>query len=494
MKKYSNNITLFSILIVAAFTRLWGIGWGLPLKKAHIDESVVIFYTMRFLTGDLNPHVFFDYPSLFPYILGAAFFFAFLAGKTVGVFASLDQFVGIYLNGDASFIYIIARLISASFAIASVYLIYKIGRENFSRGLLPAFIFAITPLHVIHSHYATVDVACVFFVLLAFLFLGRYYQEGGDKNIYLGSFILGLGAAAKYYPAMFFLPLIYFIYEKNKSLSFRKVSAPVFCGILGFISGCPYAVLDFPAFASRFWDRFQLIVWSPKSSLHIGDFFLPMINLQSVFTLPMLIFIFAGILLSLKISKQNRKYLIFWLSFPVFYLLFLGTWKVRSTHYLMPVLPFIILIACYGYDSINWLAQRKWLKYALIAAFCVAPMARIYYFERMLTFRDTRLQSYDWIKQNLPRGSRILRLSYTPEFTQSDSFFVKVDWVSKMIGTPPQTLFKQYDYIIMTKPSDNAGKQWESNLLNYYKIINEWENKSGFEYSFHNPRVVIYGK
>lgn len=72
--KKKEKVYLAIILLTGLFVRLWGIGWGLPMKKAHIDESVVIFYTMRFFTGDFNPRVFFDMPTLFLYILFAAFF------------------------------------------------------------------------------------------------------------------------------------------------------------------------------------------------------------------------------------------------------------------------------------------------------------------------------------------------------------------------------------------------------------------------------------
>jgi len=97
LKLNDNKFSMFilsGILLAAAALRFWGINWGLPLKKAHIDESVVIFYTMRFFTGDLNPHIFFDYPTLFLYVLYFFFSIAFAAGKIAGLFTSLDQFVG----------------------------------------------------------------------------------------------------------------------------------------------------------------------------------------------------------------------------------------------------------------------------------------------------------------------------------------------------------------------------------------------------------------
>ncbi|MFH0948020.1 MAG: hypothetical protein V1833_03380 [Elusimicrobiota bacterium] len=63
---------IWLILSISTIVRVWGINFAFPLRYAHIDESVVIFYTMRFFTGDFNPNPFFDYPTLYLYLL---FFF-----------------------------------------------------------------------------------------------------------------------------------------------------------------------------------------------------------------------------------------------------------------------------------------------------------------------------------------------------------------------------------------------------------------------------------
>src|SRR3989339_844829 len=253
-------LTLAALIATAVLLRLWGIDWGLPLKKAHIDESVVLFYTMRFFTGDLNPHVFFDYPTLYLYLLWLVYSAWFIAGKTMGVFGSLDSFVGIYLNGDSSSFFVIGRALSVLFAAGSIYLVYRIGKENFSEGFLPALLFSLVPVHVLHSHYSTVDVPALFFVLFAFLHFGRYYSGSGAKNLYLASFLLGLGAAVKYYPFVFLLPVWAVVVYLEKKAAVRKILLSAAASVSAFIAGCPFALLDYKAFISRFSDRLNLIV------------------------------------------------------------------------------------------------------------------------------------------------------------------------------------------------------------------------------------------
>jgi len=229
--------------------------------------------------------------------------------------------------------------------VASTYLVYRIGKENFHSGLLPALIFAIAPLHVIHSHYATVDVACLFFVLFAFLFLGRYYHDGGQNNINYGALLLGLGTATKYYPAIFFLPMLYFIHDREKHFSIKAYLLPALFLFFGFVAGCPFSIIDFPAFISRFVDRLGLIVWSTGNATVSPHGWTAITGgMISSLTAPLFLSLLPGIFIAFVNSGKYRKTVLFWASFPAAYALFLGTWKIISAHYLMPLIPFFILI------------------------------------------------------------------------------------------------------------------------------------------------------
>src|SRR5687768_3188851 len=106
---------------VALALRLWAVTWGLPLARAHIDESVVVFYAVRAMAGALDPAVFFDYPSLFLYWLAAAFrVAAWLKGL------SAEAAVRAYLDGSAGLFLVTGRLLSAGLGALSVWLLYRI--------------------------------------------------------------------------------------------------------------------------------------------------------------------------------------------------------------------------------------------------------------------------------------------------------------------------------------------------------------------------------
>jgi hypothetical protein len=101
-------------VLLAAGLRAVAFGWGLPLKYAHIDESVVSFYAMRIAAGVFNPG-FYDYPGLFLNLL-AGFFRAGLA-LAGGSFADAALR---YAAGDSAALTLTARGLSFLFALGTV--------------------------------------------------------------------------------------------------------------------------------------------------------------------------------------------------------------------------------------------------------------------------------------------------------------------------------------------------------------------------------------
>lgn len=69
-----NKLKVLLILCAASIVRLHGISFCLPFRYGHIDESVVIFYTMRFFGEDITSFPFFDYLILYLYLLLAVYF------------------------------------------------------------------------------------------------------------------------------------------------------------------------------------------------------------------------------------------------------------------------------------------------------------------------------------------------------------------------------------------------------------------------------------
>ena len=133
----------------------------------------------------------------------------------------------------------------ALFNVATVYLIYRVGKELFSKkaGLIAAFLYSISPLVIIHSRSSWNPNVMPFFSIAA---LYVAYKGIERKNLYLLGFSgVLLGIAMQLHYLTIFLGGISFVYillaeildreKSNKLLALFKKYIAVFAGfVLGF--------------------------------------------------------------------------------------------------------------------------------------------------------------------------------------------------------------------------------------------------------------------
>lgn len=112
---------------------------------------------------------------------------------------------------------LMARSTSIIFGVASIILMYLIGRQLYSKkvSILAALLLALSSFHII-STQIEMDIATAFFVLFAaFCFIKRLQKDGHFS--YLAAIFIGVAALIKTL-ALFFVPafvLFYFIYHKK---------------------------------------------------------------------------------------------------------------------------------------------------------------------------------------------------------------------------------------------------------------------------------------
>lgn len=490
ISKRKIGIAVAAIVAGSFALRVWAIGWGMPLRQAHIDESVMIFYAMHLFAE----HVFYDYPTLFVYLLWIVFSGVFGAGSLLGAFASLDQFAGAFLHGDPSLFYIPARLLSACAGTASVYLLYRIGKEQWGVGYAPAVILAVLPYHVLHSHYATPDVTAVFFLLWACLHFGRYYNTAAVRELYRGSFVLGLAVATKYYPAVFFLPVMAVLLARGRRAAIKPLAMAIVLGTAGFAIGCPYAVLHFPDFLQKLMYHAHLTAGVPEPAS-----FLPTVKALARLLTGKRMFILCGAWAVvctggfIAAPAAGRRRLVFWLSLPLVYLCLISFWRSPNERYLMGVIPFLILT---GTGASALIAARFDRPRILHIPGLAATLLFVGLSVRsglLLARPDTRITARTWMMEHIPPGARILRTINTPEFTAADPYAVTVDWFGDTIKTtPPAALAQTYDFILVSAESRNAGNERDSHFAGPFRRVRTWQAPPSPP--FHNPTVTLYRK
>lgn len=189
-------------VVVAAglVVRMIGLTWGLPdathLFSYHPDEFHSLRGALSLALGDPNPH-FFNYGSLYLYLVALA-----AAVGHGGLFASIAEAVpgGPILPEAIRAWTLDARIVTVISALATIVAVWAIGRYLWGEraGLAAGLFLALAPLHVLHSHYATVDVPGAFFVALALLFAVRLARAPTLRDAIWAGVAAGLAASVKY--------------------------------------------------------------------------------------------------------------------------------------------------------------------------------------------------------------------------------------------------------------------------------------------------------
>lgn len=490
------------ILLLGLWARLWGVTHGLPLRYEHIDESVVIFYSMRFFTGDLNPHIFFDYPTLFLYILFASLS-ALYGILSIFFKISLEKFLELFYFFDVTPFYLTARGLSLLFSVGSLLLLFQITRKLTDRAtaLWATLFLAFCLPSALYAHYGTVDSAAQFFFLLAVSAGIPLARSASSLKCLWAGFACGLAGAAKYYGAIQTLPAAWLIL-KNRFLPAGGGFPPdgragafggkrwrslalLFSGAgLGFFIGCPFAFLDSKSFLARFTDRFSLFISpGPPQGWH---------HLEYLFTLgknwDWILLILSGIGMVWAFRRAlSEKYLL--LSTCVLFG-FIGIWKSANARYMLPMYPLLCLFAAFGWMRLKTaLFSLRPALGTLLGFILLIPSGwRILKMNHSFTQQDTRLLAAEWARRNLSIGARILCGPFTPEFPK-DSFRVVRDWEDRRKRGPEKKLLRDFSWVI-TSSLHRDPPEFEEFLARRGTLIAKFSAASYGE--FHNPAIRLW--
>jgi 4-amino-4-deoxy-L-arabinose transferase-like glycosyltransferase len=344
------KILFVVVFLIALLFRLWGINYDLPYIY-HPDEPVALAILQTMLrTGDLNPH-FFHWPSFLLYVNLAIYIPYYLLGKLLGVFQSpgeildLTQLAMGVTYTSTSLTVLLGRLITVTFSLGSVLLTFLIGRQLSGKlwvGLIAAFMIAISPTNVGQSRFITPDTFATFFILASFLMSVLIFQKGGIGYYLLGGIFIGLAASSKYNGVLAVIPLLiaHFLSRGWTGLKDYKLVLSLGLTALFFLTATPFAVLDYPAFLVDLnFDRQHYATGHPGMEGATLQWYL---NYLWQTTGPLYLLAALEILRGLYIRS---KPLILLSSFPLLYFLFISRFIVRNERTILPLTPFLFLLA-----------------------------------------------------------------------------------------------------------------------------------------------------
>jgi 4-amino-4-deoxy-L-arabinose transferase-like glycosyltransferase len=443
---------LLAILVLALALRLKGVTYGLPYSFVNSDETMVIPKAFHAAQGHPNPQFFF-YPSLFFYLTGALYLLAAPVWWLLGHGNFLAQTSFVVDNGPY---FLLGRLLSVAMGTASVYLVYRLGRDAFGRpaGLLAALFLAVAPLHVAYSHMAVTDVTAVAFSLLALVLL---LQAAGPSRpdpaaaalaprhagrwLVLGAIAAGLATSTKYNLGMLVLPATVAAVYACRDEAAARVAAGgrtvlVWLRLLvlrlylpmlvAFVVASPFVVLDAPHFLRDFRRQSQIMDRGWLGFEHVGNGF--WFNVT-----PNLTGAIGGVLVVLGVAglgwalwRRTRLDLMI-APYVIVYFVYIGTWKELADRYLLVIVPLVLLLAMRLCVDVVGLVRPGLRRVAVpvvaivLAVALVAPLTSSLAFDRGLSGTDTREVARGWIQRNVPAGSLIALENYGPPLVQEDA-------------------------------------------------------------------------
>ena len=437
-REYGQFVALFLILLAAAAFRFYGLDWDrgylfhpderkilLVVSGLALPSSVSEFFSPA---SPLNPQ-FFAYGSFPIYLLKAFSGFAPTVGFAVPW--SDPHLAGLALLG---------RALSGAFDLGTLALIFFLARRLYAArvGLIAAACGAVTVLSIQLSHFYAVDTVLTFFVVATVFLAVRFAASGKRVDALLMAVAFGLAMATKVTAAPLIVPMGVAVAKargsgdhkdpKTQSKNLRafvfsrlmpvwrtrKTLAKMFgVALVVFIVTQPYALLDPIQYVSQIGTE-SLVArgWLdyPYTRQFAGTIpFLYQIWQSSVWgmSVPLGILAWGGSALFIWQWWQRRDWqsgLV--LSWALVYFLLIGAQYAKYPRYLLPLAPFLFLMAA---AALSHLASRvsRLTFYVLFTVALICASAYSLAFVSIYSREHPWLQISDWIYQNIPSQSVI---------------------------------------------------------------------------------------
>ncbi len=449
------NWLVSSIVALGLTLRLIGLQFGKPFRY-HPDELKLIYQTGNLLDfSHWSKETFFlmgVYPPFFTYVLAIAFGI-YIAGTTlIQGTLSLAAVKELYYINPFQY-HLIGRLISAFAGTFTIALVYLVGRKMYSRitGLIAAAFLAVAFLPVRNSHFGTVDVFLTGLVLASFYFSYNIMQRGRYKDYVWAGIFAGLAIATKWNAGLIVIPIVvarFFTLRKDHPFSSRalfdtKILAAGGAVLLAFLIASPLALLDPGEFFGAIIGtaKFEQTgnrklgagggFWSYFTGDHSPGFGLFYDNTfyQALGHLTLVLFSLG--ILWLLYRRKKEDWLL--LSFPVIMYVFMGQMNIKAMRHLLPIIPFLLIIAAEFVVCIaSKIKEKRWQYFALAVLIggVVLPQGfKSFSYDLALRQPDTRTQMKEWIENHIAGGTKIgLEEFGPPLLSQHD---LNLEWIRK---------------------------------------------------------------
>ena len=410
------------VLLVFAFClRIWGVGHGLPYAYNADENAHFVTRAIGLFGHGWDPQYYVNPPA-----------YTYLAHLLLGAWYGGRSGVSNAFAADPTQIWILTRVLAAVLGTLAIWLTYLAGSRLVDRraGLLAAGIFTVAFLPVFYSKLALNDVPTLAPLCLALWGTAGILRLGRRRDYVIAGIGLGLACATKYTGGIVLLPLVaativQFTAPGGRSGAARGIAIAGGVALLAFIVANPYAILNWDAFVNGLTHQ------SDASGDAAGKLGLTQKNgvLYYLWSfgwglgwIP-LFFAVGG---AVRMWFDERR--LFWVLVPavVLFVLFMGSQERYFGRWLMPVFPFVCILAAYAAFELVDFSERysSALKPTVIVATVVALCAQGFVYSLhsglVLSKEDTRNLAREWMVANVPLGEKIVVEPVVPDLWAQD--------------------------------------------------------------------------
>ncbi len=404
------------LLLLAFGLRIWGNSHGLPYAYNADENAHFVTRAIGLFGHDWDPNYYINPPA-----------YTYLVHLVLGVWYGGRAGVSNSFAADPTTIWLIARTIAALLGTLAVWLLYLAGTRLVDRrvGLLSAGVFAVAFLPVFYAKLALNDVPTLAGVCLGLWGAAGILRNGRRRDYVLAGLGLGLACATKYTGGIVLLPIVaaavaQFTATGGRTGALRGIAIVAVVALVSFFVANPYSVLDF----SSFWNG--LTHQSTASGDAAGKLGLTQDSgyLYYLWSFgwglgwAVLFFAIGG---AVRLFVDERR--LFWMLVPpiIVFVLFMGSQERYFGRWLMPVFPFVCVLAAYGAmelaDRLGRMlpALRPTLFAAAVVVLCGQGLVYSLHSGLVLSREDTRNIARDWMVANVPANTKIVVEPVVPD-------------------------------------------------------------------------------
>jgi len=414
---------LLVLMAFSVFAQFGALRRDLPLPDADEDFFVRPAVHMA-ATGDLNPH-WFGHPGSTVIYPVAALIHVWDAVLHHGPIFGSNPLLEHRLAENPDPFYIIARLWVIALAVATIPVLFALGRRAFNQrvGLIAAVLWAVLPAAIHADRIVRTESAATFFGLVALYWCVRAWQDPRRRWCVYAGLSVGLAVSSRYFMATLGPPLLAAaalpVRGDRRRAVFAAATALV-AMVIGFVLTTPYALFDLSTARHDLNSEATLshkvaAGLSPlgNASWYVRD------AIPGALTWPLYIAALLGLIL---IVRQRRAYQLMLVAFCGIFFVAICASKLHWQRWTIEMLPLLLLFAAVAVQkTTNILAARVPVTMhasvvgpvVVTLALAIVPLIDIPKTNRYDAAATTSRLAREWMQKNIQPGSRVLQLPNT---------------------------------------------------------------------------------